>query len=111
MLLERAQRPRATALQRRLLGVQMASVGYFRLGLSAQLDRAAARNFADVLINCSELYRSLGGIHGSVHGMPFCSDAMEAEMVPGDIILVEKSNGAGLTVRYYLPRNKTKDGN
>jgi hypothetical protein len=31
---------------------------------------------------------------------------MEAEIVPGDIILVEKNNGAGLTVRYYLPRKK-----
>jgi hypothetical protein len=36
--------------------------------------------------------------------MPMCCDAMEAEIMPGDIILVEKSTGAGMTVRYYLPR-------
>jgi hypothetical protein len=83
----------------------MVSIDYFRQGLSAQLERAAAHNFADVLINCGELYRSLGGFSGSIHGMPLCCDAMEAEIVPGDIILVGKCNGAGLTVRYYLPRN------
>jgi UDP-N-acetylmuramyl pentapeptide synthase len=85
----------------------MVSIDHFRQELSAQLGRATAQNFADVLINSGELYRSLGGYPGSVHGMPVCCDAMEAELMPGDVILVEKSNGAGMTVRYYSPR-KTK---
>jgi hypothetical protein len=29
---------------------------------------------------------------------------MQAEMKPGDILLVERANGAGMTVRYLLPR-------
>jgi hypothetical protein len=91
--------------------MQMVSVDRFRQGLSAQLERAAARNFADVIINCGELYRTLGGYPGSLYGMPSCSDAMEAEMATGDIILVEKSTGAGLTVRYYLPRKANSGDN
>ena len=82
----------------------MVSIDHFRHELSAQLGRAAAQNFADVLINSGELYRSLGGYPGSVHGMPVCCDAMEAEIMPGDVVLVEKCTGSGMTVRYYLPR-------
>ena len=29
---------------------------------------------------------------------------MEAEMKPGDILLLERTSGAGMTVRYLLPR-------
>jgi hypothetical protein len=29
---------------------------------------------------------------------------MQAEMEPGDILLVERASGAGMTVRYLLPR-------
>jgi hypothetical protein len=82
----------------------MVSIDHFRQELSAQLRRAAAQNFADILINSGDLYRSIGGYPGSVHGMPVCCDAMEAEIMPGDIVLVAKSTGAGMTVRYYLPR-------
>jgi hypothetical protein len=84
----------------------MVSIDHFRQELSAQLGRAAAQNFADILITSGDLYRSLGGYPGSDHGMPTCCDAMEAEITPGDIILVEKSTGAGMTVRYYLPRRR-----
>ena len=83
----------------------MVSIDHFRQELSAQLGRASAQSFADILINSGDLYRSLGGYPGSVHGMPMCCDAMEAEIMPGDIILVGKSTGAGMTVRYYLPRS------
>jgi hypothetical protein len=59
----------------------------------------------DVLINSGELYRSLGGYPGSMHGMPSCCEAMQAEMKAGDVLLVDRSNGAGMTVRYLLPRS------
>jgi hypothetical protein len=39
-------------------------------------------------------------------GMPLCCDAMQAEMKSGDILLVERTNGAGMTVRDFLPRNR-----
>src|ERR1017187_9614617 len=82
----------------------MVSTDHFRQGLLAQMDRASLCGLIDVLINSGELYRSLGGYPGSTHGMPFCCGAMEAEMKPGDILLVERASGAGMTVRYLLPR-------
>jgi hypothetical protein len=89
-----------TALQE----AYMVSVDYFRQELQAIMGRAANGGLLDVMISSGELYRSLGGYPGSMHGMPLCCDAMQAEMKSGDILLVERTNGAGMTVRYLLPR-------
>jgi hypothetical protein len=82
----------------------MVSTDHVRQGLLALMDRVSRYGLIDVLINSGELYRSLGGYPGSTHGMPNCCDAMEAEMKSGDTMLLERSNGAGMTVRYLLPR-------
>jgi hypothetical protein len=82
----------------------MVSVDYFRQGLLAQIDRAACGGGIDVLINSGELYRSLGGYPGSAHGMPSCCEAMHDEMKLGDTMLLDRTSGAGMTVRYLLPR-------
>lgn len=82
----------------------MVTIDLFRQGLLAQMARAAHHGRIDVLINSGELYRSVGGYPGSMHGMPSCCDAMEAEMKLGDVLLLERVNGAGMTVRYLLPR-------
>ena len=83
----------------------MVSVDYFRRELQAQMGRAAKSGLIDVLVNSGELYRSLGGYPDSMqHGMPFCCNAMQDEMKPGDTLLVEHTNGSGMTVRYLLPR-------
>jgi hypothetical protein len=82
----------------------MVSIDHFRQELIAQMGRAAKGGLIDVLITSGELYRSLGGYPGSKHGMPSCCDAMQAEMKPGDTLLVERTNDAGLTIRYLLPR-------
>ena len=82
----------------------MVSVDHFRQGLLAQMDRAAHGGRIDVLINFGELYRPLGGYPGSTHGMPSCCDAMQAEMTLGDTMLLDRTCGAGMTVRYLLPR-------
>jgi hypothetical protein len=58
----------------------------------------------DVLINWGELYRSLRGYPGSTHGVPSCCDAMQAEMKLGGTMLLDRTSGAGMTVRYLLPR-------
>jgi 5-methylcytosine-specific restriction protein A len=79
-------------------------VDHFRHGLLAQMSRAAKHGSIDILIISGELYRSLGGYPGSMHGMPACCDAMRSEMKPGDILLVEQASGPGMTVRYWLPR-------
>jgi hypothetical protein len=83
----------------------MVSVDHFRHELQAQMGRATKGGLIDVLINSGELYRSLGGYPGSMHGMPSCCEAMQAEMKAGDVLLVDRSNGAGMTVRYLLPRS------
>jgi 5-methylcytosine-specific restriction protein A len=82
----------------------MVSTDHFRQGLLAQMRRASLNGRIDVLINSGELYRSLGGYPGSSHGMPSCCDAMQDEIKPGDVLLLERTNGAGMTVRYLLPR-------
>jgi hypothetical protein len=82
----------------------MVSTDYFRQGLLAQMGRAAHGGQIDVLINSGELYRSLGGYPGSKHGMPSCCDAMQEEMKLGDTILLDRTSGVGMTVRYLLPR-------
>lgn len=83
----------------------MVSADHFRQELLAQMGRATAHGAIDMLVNSGELHRGLGGYPGSVHGMPACCDAMQAEMKAGDVLLVESANGAGMTVRYLLPRS------
>jgi hypothetical protein len=85
-------------------GDRMVSTDYFRQGLLAQMGRASHGGLIDVLINSGELYRSLGGYPGSSTGMPLCCDAMQAEMKTGDILILDRSSGVGMTVRYLLPR-------
>lgn len=80
------------------------SIDHFRQELRAQMGRALISGAANVLINAPALYQSLGGYPGSSHGMPSCCDAMEQEMKPGDLLLVERTSQAGMTVRYLLPR-------
>jgi hypothetical protein len=82
----------------------MVTTDHFRQGLLVQMSRASRGGLIDVLINSRDLYHSLGGYPGSMHGMPSCCDAMQAEMKPGDTLVVERTNGAGITVRYRLPR-------
>jgi hypothetical protein len=86
----------------------MVSTDHFRQGLLAQMDRVSRSGRIDVLINSGELHRSLGGYPGSLHGIPNCCEAMENEMKSGDILILERSKGAGMTVRYRLPRVVTK---
>ena len=86
------------------LEAAVVSIDHFRKGLLQQMNRAAHGGRIDVLINSGELYRSLGGYPGSTHGMPSCCDAMQAEMKLGDTMLLDRTSGAGMTVRYLLPR-------
>jgi hypothetical protein len=82
----------------------MVTIDHFRQELMAQMGRATIHGFLDILVNSGDLYRSGGGYPGSVHGMPACCDAMQNEIKPGDILLLDRTNGAGMTVRYALPR-------
>lgn len=84
----------------------MVSVDHFRQELRAQMGRAFQSGAATVLINAPDLHHSCGGYPGSSHGMPFCCDAMQEEMKPGDLLLIERTSQAGMTVRYFLPRGE-----
>lgn len=80
----------------------MVSSYQFRQELLAQMERAAARGQRHIVINALELHVALGVFPNPNHFT--ASDVMELERRPGDILLVERSNPAGLTIRYLLPR-------
>ena len=82
----------------------MVSVDHFRRGLLLQMSRASSFGLIDILITSGDLYRALGGYPGSTNGMPSCCNAMQDEMRIGDVLLVDCTDGPGMTVRYLLPR-------
>jgi hypothetical protein len=79
----------------------MVSTDHFRQELLAQLDRATTQGRIDILINSRELCRSI--VRGG-SGSGSCCDAMQEEFKMGDRLLLDRTNGAGMTVRYLLPR-------
>jgi hypothetical protein len=79
----------------------MVSTDHFRQELLAQLGRAASQGRIDVLINSGELCRSIPKGSSSPTS---CCDAMQQEFKIGDALLLDRSNGAGMTIRYILPR-------
>jgi UDP-N-acetylmuramyl pentapeptide synthase len=79
----------------------MVSSEHFRQELRAQLGRAATDGKIDVLINSGELSRS---VSNAGYSFPACCEAMQEEFKQGDTLLLDRSNGAGMTVRYLLPR-------
>jgi hypothetical protein len=79
----------------------MVSTDHFRQELLAQLDRAATGGRTDILINSGELCRAVP--KGSAWSNA-CCDAMQDEFKPGDTVLLDRSSGAGMIVRYLLPR-------
>ena len=79
----------------------MVSTDHFRHELLAQLGRATTQGHIDVLVNSGELCRSIPRGHSSSAS---CCDAMQAEFKLGDTMVLDRANGAGMTVRYLLPR-------
>jgi hypothetical protein len=80
----------------------MVSIDHFGQELREQMGRAVISGAKDVLINSLDLCSSIpkGG-----YATESCCDAMQDEMKPGDVLLIERTHGAGMTVRYLLPRN------
>ena len=79
----------------------MVSTDHYRQELRAQLARAATSGRIDLLVNSGELCRSIANGNS---GSASCCSAMETEFMPGDTLLLDQTNGAGMTVRYLLPR-------
>jgi hypothetical protein len=79
----------------------MVFVDHFGRELRAQMSRAAAYGATDILINGGELCRLF---RGSAVAMDACTRAMQAELKPGDMVIIEAGAGVGMTVRYRLRR-------
>jgi hypothetical protein len=81
-----------------------ASYGFSRLfrahELRTQLRSAADQGGTTIVITSGELCKA---IRNSGHSTEACCEAMQAEVKPGDDVLVSAS-GAGMTIRYRLPR-------
>jgi hypothetical protein len=80
----------------------MVSIDHFRQELLVQLRRAATEGRIDILINSGELCRA---IPGSCSWSASCCDAMQEELKSGDMLVLDRTNGPGMTVRYILPRD------
>lgn len=80
----------------------MVSSERFREELHAQMKRATARGQKHIVINALELHVALGVFLRPYHHT--AAEVMDSERRSGDVVLVEKDNAAGLTVRYLLPR-------
>jgi hypothetical protein len=89
---------------KRAVGLEalMVSIDHFRQELLVQLRRAATEGRIDILINSGELCRT---IPRSCSWSASCCDAMQDELKSGDTLVLDRTNGAGMTVRYLLPRN------
>jgi hypothetical protein len=79
----------------------MVSIDHFRQELLVQLRRAATEGRIDILINSGELCRT---IPGNCSWSASCCDAMQEELKSGDTLVLDRTNGAGMTIRYLLPR-------
>ena len=42
---------------------------------------------------------------GELFLVSFCCDAMQEELKSGDMLVLDRTNGPGMTVRYILPRD------
>lgn len=80
----------------------MISFDHFRQELLSQMDQATKRGQKDIVINALELHVAVGVFPNPRNQT--AADAMEAERKPGDVVLVERGNVTGLTIRYLLPR-------
>jgi len=79
---------------------QLVSVDHFRHELLTQLKSAANQGGTTIVITAGELCKKIRMGNSSTQA---CCEAMLAEVKPGDDVLVS-TNGAGMTVRYRLPR-------
>lgn len=75
----------------------------FQVALDSIFEHARGE-FIDV--KSGDLHRMVGGYPGPSHRMPLCCRVMRQNMRPGDSVINEppKGAGAGLVIRYMLPR-------
>jgi hypothetical protein len=81
----------------------MVSTDHFAHELRSQLKNAAEQGATIIVITSAKLCRSIPMGNGST---PACCEAMQAEVKPGDVVLVEQNSSSGTTVCYRLPRSR-----
>ena len=72
--------------------------------LLARLARATRRGANHLSVNAHDLGCCFGDFTVEGYKALECEEAMEEEVRVGDQIILPRSNHAGLTVRYLLPR-------
>ena len=80
----------------------MVSIDHFAYELRSQLRNAFSQGATSILITSSDLCKSIR--MGSA-SMDACCEAMQREVQPDDILVRDKNSGAGMIVRYQLPRS------
>jgi hypothetical protein len=79
----------------------------FKKELMAQFARATNQGRPHVEVNAVELHRIAGGYNNvETRRLLICCDSMRDLQRPGDEVVFEPEtgDGAGLTIRYMLPR-------
>jgi hypothetical protein len=79
----------------------LVSVDHFRYELITQLRSATEQGAQKIVITSTELCKSIRGGNTS---MDACCQAMQDEVNHGDVIVQGRNSGAGMIVRYQLPR-------
>jgi hypothetical protein len=79
----------------------LVSIDHFAHELTSQLRHAAEQGATTIVITSGEL---CSFIRKAGNWTEACCEAMQAEVKPGDDVLVEQGRGSGMTVRYRLPR-------
>jgi hypothetical protein len=78
----------------------------FRAALTKALAAAEKEGFSAVEVRAGNLHKKLGSYPGTDHRMPVCCEVMRQAMKPTDKVVDSPAggHGAGLTIRYRLPR-------
>jgi hypothetical protein len=79
----------------------MVSFDHFAHELRRQLSSATEQGGTQIVITSAELCQSIPMGNSSTRA---CCEAMQAEVKPSDVVLVEQNSGGGMVVRYQLPR-------
>ena len=82
----------------------MVSTDQFRQEIKSQLQSATARGGRSLIVDSSELYRSVSKLPVFDPWMIFCCNAMRAEMAEADHMVFNDEKDTLLTVNYKLPR-------
>jgi hypothetical protein len=80
----------------------MVSVDHFAYELRSQLRAAADRGATNILITSRELCKS---VRMGTAFLDACCEAMQQELQSDDIVVQDQNSGAGMSVRYRLPRS------